>query len=210
MDRHYLNETEVKADENGFPDIEKQLFVLDCKLPIEEIKRIYPKLYDYLEEGIQSGVSQRYLCKSRKIWYSQENRPESRFYCTYIGRSNKKGKKPFRFVLNHSKAIVANSYLILYPKPNLEKEIEQHPELNRHLIEALNQITREAMLDEGRVYGGGMYKMEPKELANVSAVEIGTILNKCPNRVAGGFSPPAPTTPRMRLRTGRFIKVVGS
>ncbi len=30
------------------------------------------------------------------------------------------------------------------------------------------------------------------------------------NRVAGGFSPPAPTTPRMRLRTGRFIKVVGS
>ncbi len=27
-----------------------------------------------------------------------------------------------------------------------------------------------------------------------------------PNRVAGGFSPPAPTTPRMRVRTGRFLR----
>jgi len=31
-----------------------------------------------------------------------------------------------------------------------------------------------------------------------------------PNRVAGGFSPPAPTAPRMRVRTGRFIKVAES
>jgi hypothetical protein len=27
-----------------------------------------------------------------------------------------------------------------------------------------------------------------------------------PNRVAGGFSPPAPTAPRMRVRTGRFLR----
>ncbi len=173
----YLNATEVKADKNGFPDIENQLFVLDCKLPIDEVKRIYPELYDYLEEGVQSGVPERYLCKSRKTWYSQENRPESRFYCTYIGRSDKEGKPPFRFVLNRSKAIVANSYLILYPKPHLEKEIEQNPDLNERLLEALNQITGKAMLEEGRVYGGGMYKMEPKELANVTAFKIQELLN---------------------------------
>jgi len=29
------------------------------------------------------------------------------------------------------------------------------------------------------------------------------------NRVAGGFNPPAPTTPRMRVRTGRFTKITG-
>ncbi len=27
------------------------------------------------------------------------------------------------------------------------------------------------------------------------------------NRVAGGFSPPAPTAPRMRVRTGRFLRI---
>ena len=173
----YLNVTEVKSDKNGFPEIENQLFVLDCKLPIDEVKRNYPELYGYLEEGVQSGVSERYLCKSRKIWYSQENRAESRFYCTYIGRSDKDGKKPFLFVLNRSKAIVANSYLILYPKPHLEKEIEQNPDLNEQLLAALNQITGKAMLDEGRVYGGGMHKMEPKELMNVPATEIQALFN---------------------------------
>jgi adenine-specific DNA-methyltransferase len=177
----YLDATEVNADKNGFPVIENQLFVLDCKLPLDEVKLFYPKLYTYLDEGVRAGVSERYLCKNRKIWYSQENRPESRFYCTYIGRSDKKGKKPFRFVLNRSKAIVANSYLILYPKSYLEKEIEQRPELNKRLLEALNQITGKAMLDEGRVYGGGMHKMEPKELANVPATEISLILQENPN-----------------------------
>jgi len=37
--------------------------------------------------------------------------------------------------------------------------------------------------------------------------------SECPmspfNRVAGGFSPPAPTTPRMRVRTGRFTETIG-
>lgn len=174
----YLNTTEVKADKNGFPDIENQLFVLDCKLSLDEIRRSYPELYVYLQEGIQAGVSERYLCKNRKIWYSQENRLESSFYCTYIGRSDKEGKKPFRFVLNRSKAIVANSYLILYPNPYLKKEMDQNQELNEQLLEALNHITGKAMLDEGRVYGGGMHKMEPKELANVPAIEISRILEK--------------------------------
>ncbi|WP_341232036.1 Eco57I restriction-modification methylase domain-containing protein [uncultured Methylophaga sp.] len=171
----YLNITDVNADQEGFPDIENQLFVLDCKLPFNVVKKIYPELYGYLEEGVRLGVSERYLCKNRKIWYSQENRPESRFYCTYIGRSDKEDKKPFRFILNRSKAIVANSYLILYPKPALEKEIERNPALNERLLDALNKITGKAMLDEGRVYGGGMHKMEPKELANVPAIEIGAI-----------------------------------
>lgn len=178
----YLGVTEVKADKNGYPDIENQLFVLDCKLPLDEVKRIYPALYEYLEEGIQSGVSERYLCKNRKIWYSQENRLESQFYCTYIGRTDKAGKKPFRFILNRSKAIVANSYLILYPKPHLGYEIEQNPDLNERLLEALNRITGKTMLDEGRMYGGGMHKIEPKELANVPAMEISAIFEKSLNK----------------------------
>ncbi|MDJ1177171.1 Eco57I restriction-modification methylase domain-containing protein [Roseofilum capinflatum] len=172
----YLDTTEVKADKKGFPDIKNPLFVLNCNLPIDEVKRLYPPLYIYLNQGIQSGVSERYLCKSRKIWYSQESRTESLFYFTYIGRSDKQSKKTFRFILNRSKAIVANSYLILYPQPSLRKEIDQNPELSKSLLKALNQIASKVMLNEGRVYGGGMHKIEPKELASVTAIEIGVIL----------------------------------
>lgn len=168
----YLEETDIPADEYGVPQIEKQLFVLDSKLSEEQIRQDYPALYDYLQEGVEKGVSERYLCRNRKIWYAQENRKESQFYCTYIGRSGKDGKKPFRFLLNRSKAIVSNSYLILYPKPELETAMEVTPELKVTMLEALNQITSKALLDEGRVYGGGLHKLEPKELANVPAQEV--------------------------------------
>jgi hypothetical protein len=35
------------------------------------------------------------------------------------------------------------------------------------------------------------------------------IFQKTPNRVRGGFSPPLPTPPGMRVRTGRFAEVTG-
>lgn len=177
----YLTDTIIEADNDGNPRIKKQLFVLDCKLSIDELKKCYPKLHKYLQEGIETGVSDRYLCKNRKLWYAQENRPESTFYCTYIGRSDKEGTKPFRFILNHSKAIVANSYLILYPKPQVIKEIENNKGLEKKLLVALNKITCKAMLDEGRVYGGGLHKMEPRELANVPALEVDALLSGSSN-----------------------------
>jgi adenine-specific DNA-methyltransferase len=89
-----------------------------------------------------------------------------------MGQSGGDGKKPFRFILNRSRAIVANSYLILYPKPVLEALLVKRPELAGLLWEALNSMTEGAMVDEGRVYGGGMHKLEPSDLANVPALEI--------------------------------------
>ncbi len=172
-----LNAMEVKADRNGYPAMENQLFVLDCNLPLERIRHAHPKLHEYLEYGIRAGVSERYVCKHRKIWYSQEQRPHSRFYCTYIGRPGRDGKSPFRFILNRSKAIVANTYLILYPMPRLERALGRSSDLDGRLHEALNRITGQAMLDESRVYGGGMRKIEPGELSKVPAAEIQALLD---------------------------------
>jgi adenine-specific DNA-methyltransferase len=179
----YLRGTEVKADREGCPDLENLLFVLDCRLAIEEVERLYPRLYEYLQMGIENGVSQRYLCKSRKLWYAQESRSESYFYCTYMGRGSD-GQKPFRFILNRSRAIVANSYLILYPKPVLTTLIAENPAMIGLLWAALDSMTEVAMVDEGRVYGGGMHKLEPSELANVPALEILRLIKtgeKCHN-----------------------------
>ena len=43
----------------------------------------------------------------------QKRRPPAPFLCTYLGRSDKKNGRPFRFILNHSRATAANIYLIL-------------------------------------------------------------------------------------------------
>ena len=151
--------------------MDRQLFLLDCRLSEDEVSARYPQLWSYLEKG-KEGISEGYLCRSRKVWYFQEERPPAPILCTYIGRSDTKSGRPFRFILNHSKATAANVYLLLYPKPTLARAISRDCSLLRRMWEALNNISPSSILGEGRVYGGGLHKLEPSELGNVDATPI--------------------------------------
>ena len=172
----YLPENEVLADGTGNPALERQLFLLDCELSEEEVKERHPTLGAYLEEGKALGVADRYLCRHRSPWYTQERRPPAPFLCTYLGRSDKKNGRPFRFILNHSIATAPNVYLMLYPKEPIGRAIEQSPERKRQVWDFLNDIDSKKMLNEGRVYGGGLHKLEPKELGRVPAAALADLL----------------------------------
>lgn len=172
----YLSVDEVPSDCTGNPMLERRLFLLDCRLDESEIKSRYPKLWDYLVEGKAKGIAERYICRHRALWYSQEKRPPSPFLCTYIGRGDTKNGKPFRFILNHSHATVSNVYLILYPKHALQRALKGNPSLKWQVWKVLNEICPQTMLNEGRVYGGGLHKLEPKELGNVPATRIADLL----------------------------------
>lgn len=172
----YLATDHVKADRHGNPLLEKQLFLLDCHLLEDEIKSLYPHLWNYFETGIPE-VSERYLCRSRKPWYKQEARAPAPFICTYIGRINKKNGRPFRFILNETNAVAANVYLMMYPKPALSSTLAKNPSVINELWECLNSIDAKHFIEEGRVYGGGLHKLEPKELANVPLDNMGKEMN---------------------------------
>ncbi len=163
----YLLLDEISADAFGNPILEQQLFLLDCNLPVSEIENSYPTLWKYLQIGIESGIISRYLCKHRNPWYSQENRSPAPYLCTYMGRTDSSRGKAFRFILNNSNAIAANVYLMLYPKLILADALSRQPSLKRDLWLSLNNISEEALISGGRVYGGGLHKLEPKELGNV-------------------------------------------
>ena len=169
----YVQDLEVKADEHGNPMLERRLFLLDTSLNELEIKRRYPKLWKYLQTGIDD-VAKRYLCRTRKPWYSQENRPAPPILCTYMGRGDK--VRPFRFILNNSLATATNVYLMLYPRESIKPIIEKYPTLIRTVWEMLNNVGVEQLLGEGRVYGGGLHKLEPKELANLDISQLTSIL----------------------------------
>lgn len=177
----YLPEDEVATDRVGNPVLERQLFLLDCRLPDSEIYDSYPSLWSYLEEGKANGVSDGYLCRHRSPWYSQEHRPASPFLCTYIGRQNK--ERPFRFILNHSNATAHNVYLMLYPTGILDLAMSKDHLLKRAVWECLNGIPRSALIGEGRVYGGGLYKIEPRELGRVGVPALEELLARWPHRV---------------------------
>jgi len=75
-----------------------------------------------------------------------------------------------------SSSQISNAYHILYPKPFLQKVLEQTPDITQGIWQALCAIPSETLTDESRVYGGGLHKMEPKELANVPADTILEVL----------------------------------
>ncbi len=164
-----IDTDEIQADEGGEPQIPNRRYLLSCDLPENEVRAKYPALWKYLEGGVGEGIQQRYLCRHREPWYSQEDRPPAPFLCTYMGRQTLKSESPFRFILNHSKATAANVYLMLYPKPALAVVLSRDPELYRAVWKALSSITAELLVGEGRIYGGGLHKLEPRELANVPA-----------------------------------------
>jgi predicted RNA methylase len=172
----YLSSDEVLGDHHGDPVIERKQYLLSCKLPEPEVEAKYPSLWSYLEIGKQQGIHEKYLSEHRSPWYSQEERQPPLFLCTYINRKSKTNGETFRFILNHSKAIAANVYLLLYPKKPLAEAIKTQPELVGSVWQALRAIKSEALTGEGRVYGGGLYKMEPRELGNVSADSIVSVL----------------------------------
>jgi hypothetical protein len=88
--------------------------------------------------------------------------------------------RPFRFFMNESKAIASNVYLLLYPRGEFAQQLTTKPKLAAKVFEALCDIKPEDFFAEGRVYGGGLYKMEPSELKRLPAAHIAKIAGlKC-------------------------------
>ncbi len=94
--------------------------------------------------------------------------PRAPFLCTYMGR-NGRGRKPFRFLWNQSQATAHNVYLLLYPKGELQGLLKQKPGLHQRVFAALQSLDTAMITGTGRVYGGGLFKMEPKKLAAIPA-----------------------------------------
>lgn len=160
----FINHNIIEPSDNN-QSLYHNYFVLDCKLGLQEIKYNYNTLYQYIKQGESKGISSGYICRNRNPWYSQERREKPLFICNYIGREN--STKAFRFILNKSSSIVTNSYLGIYPKPIFNRIQESVPDLSFKILDFLNDTPSDEFIKKGRVYGGGMYKLEPKELENV-------------------------------------------
>lgn len=180
-----LAEDEILCDPEGNPRLRHRLFLLDCRLPSSEVNRRYPTLWTYLEEGRERGIADRYICRHRTPWYAQESRPAAPFVCTYLGRTKKEDGRSFRFILNRSQATAANVYLMLYPTAGVANAMERDPRLKARAWKILNDINPDVLVAEGRVYGGGLHKLEPRELGNVPSGALGQLFPDA----AAGISP---------------------
>lgn len=88
----YLDNEEIQADRRGNPILDQKLFLLSITVSELEVKSDYPRLWKYLQLGIEQKINEGYICSHRTPWFSQEDRPSSPFLCTYMGRPSGSNK----------------------------------------------------------------------------------------------------------------------
>ena len=169
----YLKTDHVLSDDQGLPLNTPRLFLLDCTG--QKLETLPSEVRDYLHEGEKTTAAKK-LCAARKNWFDQEQRLPAPFLCSYMGRGNGVDA-PVRFILNESKAIATNSFLMLYPKASLRVLLQTHPENLSHVWNLLREIPAEEFRRTGRCYGGGLQKMEPRELGELDCSHLLEWLN---------------------------------
>jgi len=166
----HLREPVIRGAVDGLPEVPGFRYLLDCSLPPDEVRSRYPGLWRYLQEGVARGICDGYLCAQKEAWYYQERREPAPFLASYMGRANGNRECPIRFFVNFSDAIVTNVFLNLYPTSALAACLDGDRDRMLELGQALNSIPAESILHAGRAYGGGLHKIEPKELLEVPLV----------------------------------------
>ncbi|HHY54851.1 MAG TPA: XamI family restriction endonuclease [Chloroflexi bacterium] len=160
----YLGSAVIERNESGAPLDVQPLYLLACTLPPEVVEQRHPGLWSYLQRGVAQKIHERYLCASKEVWYYPERRQPSLFLATYMGRVSGRSDTPIRFYLNLSDALVTNVFLHLYPRSGLMRLLAGDRRRMVELLDALNRITITDVVQNGRFYGGGLHKVEPKEL----------------------------------------------
>jgi methylase of polypeptide subunit release factors len=110
------------------------------------------RLQIYLKSGVQAGLPEKPLIKTRRPWYKMEKRTPPPILFAYLGR------RDCRFILNEANVVPLTGFLCVYPWDTAQAGVKK-------LWRALNHPDTLANLSfVSKSYGGGALKTEPRQL----------------------------------------------
>lgn len=114
----------------------------------------------YVQQGEAQGLHQRYLTQKRAPWYSNEKIHVAPIWAAVFGR------ECMRFILNTARVANLTAFHGVYP-------LQTDPNFVNALAATLNSnIVQGVMKSEMRVYGGGLNKVEPRDLLDVKVPDL--------------------------------------
>ena len=148
-------------DFNNLKSEDKNIYLFDPihKLSLEE--------KEFIKKGEDQKINKLYLTSKRKIWFQQEQRKSSPIWIPVFNRKN------IKFILNETNCLVLTSFHNIYPSVFLNKD-----EITA-LVGLLNlNDMKEYIMSQKRVYGGGLIKIEPKDILDIEAPDIRNFSDK--------------------------------
>jgi adenine-specific DNA-methyltransferase len=113
-----------------------------------------PAVRAYLEAGRSLGAHERYLTRRRSPWYAPEERPPAPLWVSVFNRAGS-----LRPVLNRAGVRNLTAFHCVYMLPGAE------PWLELLFVWLLTARAKALVREQGREYGSGLEKIEPKDLA---------------------------------------------
>lgn len=119
----------------------------------------------YLLEGENSGLPKRYLLAARKKWFEMESRPPAPIWAAVFGRLG------LRYIRNNAGIRNLTTFHCIYP-------IDERPEFSDALTLCLNShFIQNRARSQHRVYGGGLLKLEPKDILDIEVPDLSVLPN---------------------------------
>jgi len=146
---------------NRLRNANEKCWLFYCQIPPALLKE--KNAYKYVSYGESLGLPNRSLIRLRRIWYQVEKREPPPIVFTYLSRG-----RP-RFIYNEAGALPLNTFLCVYPLPEISKD----EVLLKALLAYLNSnIASELLKIVGRRYGGNTLKLEPRELDELPVLDV--------------------------------------
>mgnify|MGYP000309578423 CR=1 FL=1 len=116
-----------------------------------------PAVRQYLALGRRLGVHRRYLPRHRPRWYQPERREPAPIWVNVFARG------AFRFVRNEAGVLHLTAFHAIYPRAGVDSD---------GLHAALCDVRTQAELQrEMRIYGGGLRKLEPRDVERIGVAD---------------------------------------